>query len=101
KVKHNASYTEKLAMARKIVDSADNRLGEMIQDNIFWRKGLKQSAMLAMLSYSWNMGGIREIGGGIRDIARTAAGTGAMTRKGDYVISTAGTWGLLAGTDPY
>lgn len=101
KANPGASQTEKLAQARRIVDSVDNRFGEMIQDNIFWGKGLKQTAMLGMLSYSWNMGGIREIGGGIRDIARTAASTGAMTRKGDYVLSTAITWGLLAGTYQY
>lgn len=66
----NASLNEQLDAARALVDSIDNRFGEMIQDNIFWNRTLKQSAMLAMRSYSWNMGTIREIGGGVKDLAQ-------------------------------
>lgn len=65
-----ATPTEQLAMARKIGDSVDNRFGEMVQDNIFWNRALKQSAMLAMRSYSWNLGTVREIGGGLVSMAR-------------------------------
>jgi hypothetical protein len=59
-----ATDEQQVAMARKIGDSIDNRFGEMVQDNIFWNKAMKQSAQLAMRSYSWNLGTVREIGGG-------------------------------------
>jgi hypothetical protein len=69
KMHPNASLSEQLTQARQLVDSMDNRFGEMIQDNIFWNRTLKQVAMLAMRSYSWNMGTVREIYGGALDLA--------------------------------
>jgi hypothetical protein len=53
-------------MAKRIWDSVDNRFGEVVQDNIFWHTMMKQTAQLAMRSYSWNLGTIREIGGGVK-----------------------------------
>jgi hypothetical protein len=92
-----ATQAEKLAAARRIVDSVDNRFGEMIHDNLFWNKMAKQSAMLGMVSYSWNVGGWREIGGGLRDVARASVGKGEWTPKANYVVSTALTWAMLNG----
>lgn len=69
KANPTASKEMQLKAARQIWDSIDNRFGEMVQDNIFWKQHMKQSAMLAMRSYSWTMGSIREIGGGAKDIA--------------------------------
>lgn len=77
----NATYAEQLRAARVTWDSIDNRFGEMVQDNIFWSSTLKRAAQLAMRSYSWNMGTLREIGGGIGDIAR---GRGAATSAADH-----------------
>lgn len=82
-----ATREEQKAAARAIVDSTDNRFGEMIQDNVFWNKGLKQAAMLAMRSWSWTVGGvIRELGGGARDFMK-APFTGKWTDKMDYAIA--------------
>jgi hypothetical protein len=71
-LEHNpgATVREQEQAARVIVDSVDNRFGEMIHDNIFWDKTLKQSASLMMRSYSWNMGTVREIAGGAKDLAK-------------------------------
>jgi hypothetical protein len=71
-LQHNPAATmkEQEHAARIILDSIDNRFGEMIHDNIFWDKTLKQSASLMMRSYSWNKGTIGEIGGGVMDIAK-------------------------------
>lgn len=77
-----ASYDDQVKAARQIWDSIDNRFGEMVQDNIFWNQTLKQTAQLAMRSYSWNMGTVREIGGGVRDLAR-----GEWTPKASYVLA--------------
>lgn len=87
----NASHVEQLKMARKIVDSVDNRFGEMIQDNIFWHNILKQSAMLSMRSYSWNLGTIREIGGGgisaLRDPRRFDIASTRYDPRTSYVVA--------------
>lgn len=60
-----ASDAEKAAAARKILDSIDNRFGEMVQDNLFWNAGMRQSANLGLLAFSWTYGTIREVGGGM------------------------------------
>ena len=86
-----ATDTQQLAAARRIGDSVDNRFGEMIQDNIFWNKTLKQAAMLGMRSYSWNLGTLREIGGGIGGLATGATNLSMASANYDpraaYVIA--------------
>lgn len=86
-----AGRAEQLAAARRILDSVDNRFGEMIQDNIFWHNGLKQSAMLGMRSYSWNLGTIREIAGGglkaLRHPGRLSIGSKEYDPRTAYVIA--------------
>ena len=66
----NVSQAELDRGMRMVWDSIDNRFGEMVQDNIFWDRRLKQAAQIMMRSYSWNLGTIREIGGGAMDLAR-------------------------------
>ena len=50
-------------------DSIDNRLGEMVYDNLFWNKIGKDLAHILVRSVGWNLGTLREVGGGIIDIA--------------------------------
>lgn len=50
-------------------NSVENRLGEMTYDNLFWDRYLKDLSMLMVRSVGWNLGTLREIGGGIGDIA--------------------------------
>lgn len=86
-----ASLGEQTQAARAIWDSVDNRFGEVVQDNIFWNRTLKQSMQLAMRSYSWNLGTVREIGGGIKDIA-----TGDIkSQRAAYVIALPIITGML------
>jgi hypothetical protein len=91
----NASEREYLDAARRIVDETDNSFGEMVQDNIMWSKGLKQIGMAAMLSYSWNMGGARQWGGGVRDMARWGMGQQALSPKAQYVMGSTMTWAMM------
>lgn len=77
-----ATRAQKEDAARIIWDSIDNRFGESVNDNVFWKQHMKQVAMLSMRSYSWNLGTIREIGGGVSDIARHK-----MTPRVAYVIA--------------
>lgn len=60
----DATREEVQVMARKIVDTVDDRFGELVQDNIFWNKTMKQVSTLMQRSYSWNYGTARTIGGG-------------------------------------
>jgi hypothetical protein len=92
----NASHADQVKAAREIVDSVDNRFGELVQDNVFWNKALKQVSMVAMRSYSWNLGTVREIGGGVKDAMR-----GEWSRRSDYVVALAVSTGMMNATYQY
>lgn len=65
----NPNATQKAidVAASDINRSIDNRFGEMAWDNLFWNQHLKQSSRLLLLSPTWNMGTINELGGGLVD----------------------------------
>ena len=63
--------------------SVDNRMGQLVYDNLFWNKTLKDSLMLAFRSVGWNLGSIREFGGGLIDVATTPL----RVKRGDQWIS--------------
>ncbi len=64
-----ASQEAQVGMARKLVDSMDDRFGELVQDNLFWPRWVKQSLNLATISVGWEFGTIRAFGGAASDIA--------------------------------
>jgi hypothetical protein len=47
-----------------IAKSVDNRYGEMFYRNLFWNKSLKEAGIGSFLSLGWNLGFLREFGGG-------------------------------------
>lgn len=51
----------------KVQDSVDNRLGEMVYDNLHWNKVAKDTAMISVRALGWNLGTWRELGGGLYD----------------------------------
>ncbi len=53
-------------------DSVDNRMGELVYDNLFWNKAAKDLAMASTRSVGWNLGTIRELGGGVYDLVKNA-----------------------------
>lgn len=65
-----ADHAAQVKAARTIWNSIDNRFGEMVSDNIFWNKTLKQSLQVALRSYSWTFGTLQELGGGAKDLLR-------------------------------
>lgn len=81
-----ASDQEILKASRDIVDSTDNRFGEMIMDNNFQSKMLKESAQLMMLSVGWSLGTARETVGGAKDLAKFIEGKGELTQRARYVL---------------
>lgn len=73
----------------KVWDSIDNRFGQVVYDNLFWNRTAKDIAHLAIRSVGWNMGTIREIGGGVfnlRDFKQPLTGKG-LTTKQAYVLA--------------
>jgi N12 class adenine-specific DNA methylase len=65
----NASYDEQSRVFAQDWDSIENRLGEMTYDNLFWNRIAKDLAHISVRSVGWNLGTLRETGGGIADIA--------------------------------
>jgi len=57
-----------LRQGRKFSDSMDDRFGEMVQDNLFWHRSLKQAFNLSAVSVGWEYGTMRAVGGGIKDL---------------------------------
>jgi hypothetical protein len=73
-------------------DSVDNRLGELVYDNLFWNKALKDLSMGSVRSVGWNLGTNRELGGGLKDITSTpyklvTGGEIRMTPRMAYTIT--------------
>jgi hypothetical protein len=100
-----ASKDETLNAARQIWDTIDDRFGEMVQDNIFMNKTMKQIGMLGLRSWSWTVGqDVRMLGGAARDVVKapfkTAVGTGPQderwTQKMDMAIAMPIVYGTLA-----
>jgi hypothetical protein len=64
----NLDYEQARIFAQKAWDSVDNRLGQVVYDNLFWNRIVKDMAMASVRSLGWNLGTIREIGGGAADL---------------------------------
>ena len=98
--------------------SVDNRFGQLIYDNLFWKKTAKQLAMVGVRSVGWNFGTIRELGGGVGDLTKSGfevlkslagkKGNPEFTSRLGYTImlpAMVGLWGAIAnkimtGKDP-
>jgi hypothetical protein len=52
-------------------DSVDNRMGQLIYDNLFWNKIVKDVSMMSCRSVGWNLGSWREYGGAGVDVLNT------------------------------
>ena len=87
-------------------DSVDNRMGQMVYDNLFWNKSLKDLGMASVRSLGWNIGDIRELGGGAVDFLKQGKGllTGKqvrMTPRMAYTIALPIVAGTLGGMIHY
>lgn len=70
KLPASATRADVQAKMGEIWNSIDNRFGQMVYDNLFWRRTQKDMLMLAVRSVGWNLGTIRELGGGLMDAGR-------------------------------
>src|SRR5208282_4046421 len=73
-----ASAQERIQALRKLSKSIDNRYGEMAYNTLFWKRYLKDIAVADTLSLGWNLGFVREYGGGLLDVGQTIRG-GSLT----------------------
>ncbi len=64
-------------------DSVDNRMGQMVYDNLFWNKTLKDLGMASTRSLGWNLGTIREVGGGLKEFGTIPFKYGYQKFKGE------------------
>ena len=75
----------------KAWDSIDNRMGQLVYDNLFWNKSLKDTSMISVRSVGWNLGTERELGGGSVNLATTRSrikrGGEVMTNRMAYTIA--------------
>ena len=55
--------TTREKLSRDVIDSIDNRLGEMNFDNLYWNKTFKTSMQFMLRSVTWKLGNIRQMGG--------------------------------------
>lgn len=76
-----ADKGSRLLALRKIAKSVDNRYGEMAYNTLFWNRMIKDIAVANTLSLGWNLGFIREYGGGLLDINQAAFTKGSVTQK--------------------
>jgi hypothetical protein len=67
-----ASKTQIRATLDKAWDSVDNRFGQVVYDNLFLNKTLKDLGLVSVRSLGWNLGTVREIGGAAKDTAKAA-----------------------------
>lgn len=65
----NMTHEEMRGIAQRAWDSVDNRMGQMVYDNLFWNRTFKDLLMASVRSVGWNLGTLRELGGGVVDAA--------------------------------
>lgn len=102
----NASTAERDAAMTKAWDSVDNRLGQMVYDNLFWNKTAKDLAFLGVRSVGWNLGTIRELGGApvdtVRALTKLAKGQrGEFTDRMAYAMAMPAITALAGATLMY
>lgn len=72
---------QRLLAFRKLAKSVDNRYGEMAYNTLFWNRTVKDLAVANTLSLGWNLGFIREYGGGALDIGQSVIKKGSLSQK--------------------
>lgn len=81
-------------IAGEVWDNIDNRFGLLTHDNLFWNRTAKDALTATFQSLGWNLGTVRELGGGILDLKKTMT-TGELTNRTAFLLA------LSAGTAMY
>jgi len=103
----NISERELDKYLTKLWDSVDNRFGQLVYDNLFWPRWVRDLGVASSLSMGWNLGTIREFGGGALDFTKLAAklatkqGKAEITDRMIYSITYPLVFGTLGGLITY
>jgi hypothetical protein len=87
-------------------DSVDNRMGQVVYDNLFWHKAVRDALQLTNRSVGWNFGSFREgVGAGYdftREAGRAATGKGfRVTPRMAFALALPLVTGLIGGLTNY
>ena len=102
----NMTHEELRNTAGKIWDSVDNRMGQLVYDNMFWNKTVKDLGMASVRSLGWNLGTWREVGGGVIDTAKATRKVltfqkPQMTYRMSYIVALPMVVGMLGAMTNY
>ena len=86
--------------AWKAWHSVDNRLGQVVYDNLFWNRTAKDIAHLSVRSVGWNLGTLSELGGGAADLAKLVT-KGELTHRTAYLVSMNATLAMMGALMTY
>jgi len=89
KANPQATFEEQKAFARALGDSVDNRFGEMMRDNLFMNKALRDAMQFGLLSYSWVLGATRMAVGAGKELYQTARTGKDLGVNAEYLIANA------------
>jgi hypothetical protein len=73
--------TKRQLLFRKLAKSVDNRYGEMAYNTLFWNRWVKDLGVANTLSLGWQLGFIREYGGGMLDLGQVVTKEGTVKQK--------------------
>lgn len=82
------THSELRAISQRAWDSVDNRMGQLVYDNLFWNRTFKDLLMGSVRSVGWNQGTVRELGGGVVDSTQMLADL-MRGKKSDVTYRTA------------
>ena len=89
----------------EVWDNVDNRLGQLVYDNLFWNKVFKDAAMLSVRSVGWNLGSWREYGGVPIDFittkGRLGRGDAWLSQKMGYAAGAVTIYAVLGAITMY
>lgn len=66
----DATPPQRAEIAKRILKSIDDRLGEMNQSTLFWNKTLQRSANMMFISPTWETGTVRGAVGGLTSLVK-------------------------------
>jgi hypothetical protein len=66
----DASQADVQRVLGRAWDSIDNRFGELVYDNLFWPKWIKDVGQVSTRALGWNVGTVRELGGAAVDTGK-------------------------------
>lgn len=70
KLPANARETDRLRVLSATQNSIDNRFGMLNYDKLFWDNKMKDLAFIGVRAVGWNVGDVREFGGGLTDLPK-------------------------------